>query len=484
MDGPVRGMPLLADEAPAQGDDSECRRCGKNFVPIIVRSRKCAHCGFSYCHSCSDHQALKRRNGPEAGYDPVHVCAYCIDNLTMTSYGRNQLKQQSIARLKHYLSAYGIPIPPGVAEKGDLVDIVLAARQGGPSLPQAHENFYRRFGIPAKATEIRGGRNRGSSTGSGQSAASSGGGGFDFSDPLGPNGLGGFFGDGGQQQDRPRQQARPPPPPPPPRQQRTNPRPPPQQQQRYAPPPGPPPRPPPRPAGQPPSSRPPPPRNPTPVPPPTMDHLVLLSADELSHLSISALKGVLEHNHVNTHLLVEKEDLVLKVRMLVEQEKRERVRLQQVHAMEDEQERFREQEMEDIRRAEQESRETHERDRLRRLQADIREWSSRWSRRRIGSHRAASLPRPCKTGNDPLPPVVEPEVKPQKSRASNVEYDLSLIGRCVVCQDEEANIAIVDCGHLALCMACSDLIMKGSRECPLCRTRIVTEQRLLRIYRT
>lgn len=75
-------------------------------------------------------------------------------------------------------------------------------------------------------------------------------------------------------------------------------------------------------------------------------------------------------------------------------------------------------------------------------------------------------------------------------------------GLCVVCQDEEACIAIVDCGyvvhvlllhlsvdwsyrsHLALCRACSDLILSSSRECPLCRTRIVTEARLLRIFKT
>jgi len=57
-------------------------------------------------------------------------------------------------------------------------------------------------------------------------------------------------------------------------------------------------------------------------------------------------------------------------------------------------------------------------------------------------------------------------------------------GLCVICQDEEANIAIVDCGHLALCRGCSDMVMSSSRECPLCRTRIVTEARLLRIFKS
>lgn len=57
-------------------------------------------------------------------------------------------------------------------------------------------------------------------------------------------------------------------------------------------------------------------------------------------------------------------------------------------------------------------------------------------------------------------------------------------GLCVVCQDEEATLAAVDCGHLCMCPHCSDLIMATTQECPLCRTRIVTKQRLIRIYRT
>lgn len=48
------------------------------------------------------------------------------------------------------------------------------------------------------------------------------------------------------------------------------------------------------------------------------------------------------------------------------------------------------------------------------------------------------------------------------------------------------SLALWSCrnSHLALCMACSDLVMQTTRECPLCRTRIVTPARLLRIYRT
>jgi len=76
----------------------------------------------------------------------------------------------------------------------------------------------------------------------------------------------------------------------------------------------------------------------------------------------------------------------------------------------------------------------------------------------------------------------KPNVPPSPMMGTAV--DLERNGLCVVCQDEEANIAIVDCGHLAMCRQCSDLIMSSSRECPLCRTRIVTEARLLRIFKS
>ncbi|EJU02433.1 hypothetical protein DACRYDRAFT_116119 [Dacryopinax primogenitus] len=534
MDGSVRGMPLIADDAPAQGDDNECHRCGKGFVPLIVRSRRCAHCGYAYCHSCSENQALKQRVD-HTGYEPVNVCAYCMDNLTLTTFGRNQLKQQSIAKLKAYLAAYGIAIPPGVAEKSDLVDLVLSARTDG-FMPAQMVRYYRRHSIPIRQGDRSGRRPSATSTqGSGT------GGGFSFSDTLEGLGdtIGGLFtGEGGQGDRRPRpppqqQQQRRPPPPSPPRQQqqRPSPRPPPQQQQqRYAPPPGPPPprqtRPPPRPPSQPPPLAPT--STPAPVrpPTPTMDELVSLPAESLGSLSISALKGVLEHNHVNTHLLVEKADLVLKVRTLVEQEKRERARIMRVHELEEEQERLRESEMEEIRRAEAASRETHEQERRATAEAtrtvteghpgviiEVESPDSPTSTpnqesqpARSTDHLAASL-TPEEAASIPLPqsPLVTPSLSPtpvppkadplpttasdagtrhKKSQSGNVDYDLSLIGRCVVCQDEEANIALVDCGHLALCMPCSDLIMKSTRECPLCRTRIVTEQRLLRIYRT
>lgn len=99
------------------------------------------------------------------------------------------------------------------------------------------------------------------------------------------------------------------------------------------------------------------------------------------------------------------------------------------------------------------------------------------------AHQDGSNETPVRSGTSPTPPSPpEPVNAPPKMHGS--ASTLERTGLCVVCQDEEANIAIVDCGHMAMCRGCSDLIMSSSRECPLCRTRIVTEARLLRIFRT
>jgi len=55
-------------------------------------------------------------------------------------------------------------------------------------------------------------------------------------------------------------------------------------------------------------------------------------------------------------------------------------------------------------------------------------------------------------------------------------------GACVICQDEVAVMAIVPCGHLCMCIECSDACISGragSQSCPLCRGNI---KRVLRIY--
>ena len=208
-------------------------------------------------------------------------------------------------------------------------------------------------------------------------------------------------------------------------------------------------------------------RPPSAAPPvPSLDDLLAMTDDEISHMSISALKAVLFQNHVNARLLLEKGELVARVRALLGDERLERAREAVIHAREEEEMIARQRTMmeEHRQRAHQDREQAHSED--------------------DAQHS-------------------EPKSSPPPIMGTSA--DLERNGLCVVCQDEEANIAIVDCGyvfifsqvllpacldeslfcsHLAMCRNCSDLIMSSSRECPLCRTRIVTEARLLRIFKS
>ncbi|KAI0947932.1 hypothetical protein AcW1_009566 [Taiwanofungus camphoratus] len=504
-------------------NEQSCRKCDKEFNILFSRSRRCNHCGYSYCHSCTDFQALMPRGGTESGYDVVPVCAFCIDNLTITAGGKGHLRQLPLSRLKKYANAYNIRTS-GVFEKDDLIDALISARGRNGCLLPAHEDYYRKYSVPNR----RSGRPRGLFTRA--------------MDAMGPDRPSTQPPPQQQQQQQQQQQ----PPPYQPRQRTTSgpssfPRPDldprRQRQQRQAPPrPQRPRQPPPQPrnsrpqaypsAGYPPhppfshpsssssanlnvpggsaqargrpraasASPAPAPRMASPSPPvPTLDELLQMPDERLAALSIGTLKAVLFQNHVNARLVVEKEELVAKVRTLLEEERRERER----HAREEEAERMAEEAMrwegEQV-RTRQES-EWEEQDVTmeqelggsnadgevtRSTEGDTMQVDETHSQSYEDGSDENIPPPPPKTptsGSTPPTRGLSPKAEAMASR-------LERTGLCVICQDEEANIAIVDCGHLALCRPCSDLIMKSTRECPLCRTRIVTEQRLLRIYRT
>ncbi|KAJ7033721.1 hypothetical protein C8F04DRAFT_614622 [Mycena alexandri] len=517
----MSGLPLLSGPPPVlestRADAVACRKCSKEFNFLLTRSRKCNHCGYLYCHSCTDYQGLMPRIGSETGYDAMNVCSYCVEYLTITAGGRGYLKSLSLSKLKKYITAYNIKADRAV-EKDDLIDAILAAKAGNGCLSPAHENYYRKYSVPDRSNVAR---------------------------------SRGIF--SSRPSNVPQNQ---PPPPPRPNQAPAYefPRPDlvpddhPPQPLRYAPPPGPPPQstpstapprvpyqpqyhaPPPRPSASRPPAAPtpqyhnpqdqyhsqnhfnshlgahPPYHNPPPVapratrpqqpnlgpyqhpgprpsrsthnlnntndrtpprpraastappptvPPPTLDQLLAMSPDSVSSLSVHALKGILFTNHVNPGQVLEKSDLIKKVKDLVEEERlqRERRRLAE----------------------EQEEQERIERQRVMMEQFTRTQKEKEDRDKAAADHSAAgdSAEGASSSAPPPLPPKAQ-------AMASHLERT----GLCVICQDEEANIAIVDCGHLAMCRGCSDLVMGSSRECPLCRTRIVTEARLLRIFKT
>ena len=154
-------------------------------------------------------------------------------------------------------------------------------------------------------------------------------------------------------------------------------------------------------------------RPPSTAPPaPTLDDLLALTDDEISHMSIGALKAVLFQNHVNARLLLEKSDLVARVHALLGDERQERAREAAIHAREEEEMIARQREMmeEHYHREEQACQD------------------------REHAHSGDSAQHS------------EPRASPPPMMGTSA--DLERNGLCVVCQDEEANIAIVDCGYV------------------------------------
>ena len=80
-----------------------------------------------------------------SGYDPVPVCAFCIENLTSgsissalranlshyaaTAGSKNHLKSLPLGKLKKYADAYSLR-PDHIIEKDDLVDRLMSYRVG------------------------------------------------------------------------------------------------------------------------------------------------------------------------------------------------------------------------------------------------------------------------------------------------------------------------------------------------------------------
>ena len=165
-----------------------------------------------------------------------------------------------------------------------------------------------------------------------------------------------------------------------------------------------------------------------------------MSEDAVAALSIGTLKAVLLQNHVNARLLLEKGELVARVRLLIEDERQERAR--EAAARERE-------EQEII--ARQHAMMEEQRQREERLREE-REARERAAAAASGSEDATPATAPGNEASDEAgedkpasPPDEKPSVPPpQPPRMSMAAAERT--GLCVICQDEEANIAIVDCG--------------------------------------
>lgn len=174
-----------------------------------------------------------------------------------------------------------------------------------------------------------------------------------------------------------------------------------------------------------------------------------MAPEDIRSLPVSVLKEILFHNHVNARLLIEKTDLVERVTTLVADERRERERQDIFRQMEEEQERLRHMEME----AETPS------ERLGGLRLDSEHQTpdvvpEQTTETGLGRGPDTSRQIPTASVDGVTPPEQQTTAnttttpQPMSGLDSRPAMALGLErnGLCVVCQDEEANIAIVDCG--------------------------------------
>ncbi|WRT66934.1 uncharacterized protein IL334_003899 [Kwoniella shivajii] len=456
---PPPGLPILSGPPPVT-ESSNCRQCNKEFNFIFRRKHTCGHCGYEYCSNClSDGQALMPRrvnqnssqqsNGNNVPSGPSSIFAEIKEGFK-EGFGLDEKSSGSNGNA----SGSGYEVESVCLPCLTMLQVTAANLTQLRALPiKRLKEYLAAYNIPCIGPKEKEDfvqaviRARNPNTGCLSPEAES------YYRRRSVPKLGQIP---SQPSTRPisSHTARPPPPtsnharPPPPNAANNyrSPPPPSSSNQAYRPaqstarPSPTPPRqaqPTLRPSQQ---ARPQPPRpqaSPAPPPPPipTILSLVSLPKSYLSSLSIGTLKAILYENHVRVDFkqVLEKEQLIDRVNELISDERK------------------------------------------------------RLERQRIEEERLAageSIPETNGTST-PEGESVEGENGEDKTKKvptgpmPEVER-----GLCVVCQDEEATLAVVDCGHLCMCAHCSDLIMATSQECPLCRTRIVTPQRLIRIYRT
>jgi hypothetical protein len=178
------------------------------------------------------------------------------------------------------------------------------------------------------------------------------------------------------------------------------------------------------------------------APPPTLNELLAMTEDSMAALSISVLKTVLFNNHVNARLLLEKSELVGRVRTLVEDERRERAREAAAREHEEAEAIARQNTMREELRAREEGART----------AASKAFGSSASPVDINDGAADGATSVSQLQSSP----------PLHGFTASASSSLERNGLCVICQDEEANIAIVDCGWVFYDACLLDLLVNDA----------------------
>ena len=160
-----------------------------------------------------------------------------------------------------------------------------------------------------------------------------------------------------------------------------------------------------------------------------------MDPEDIRSLSILSLKALLFSNHVNFNatMVLKKSDLVERVLQLVENEKAARDRARR--ANEEEAEQTREADRESIQQEVEGEHAEHEHEREEHDQGEDDEAVADHNEEREGS-----LSPNLQSGSSSSPTLRTPSTKASFSDRN---------GLCVVCQEDEADIVIVDCGYVS-----------------------------------
>lgn len=180
---------------------------------------------------------------------------------------------------------------------------------------------------------------------------------------------------------------------------------------------------------------------------PSLEDLLEMDEETIGTLSIGTLKSILEKNHVGARLILEKGELVARVRTLISSEREERTHNAAMREREEWE-------------AQERIWEMREREKAQRAQRD-QEGSAQQKetfRNTVESVDEDDLSDDIPLANPSPPSSSSDSVNAETSDSATKQGDSKApatepprphqerSGLCVVCQDEDANIVIVDCG--------------------------------------
>ncbi|KAJ1833172.1 hypothetical protein LPJ63_002951, partial [Coemansia sp. RSA 2711] len=137
LDGPLRDRNNELYELAVPRERSRysaCPTCGITFS-LFRRKSNCTNCGQVVCGDCLSKWFL-----PKYGLKtPAACCTMCSRNLHLSIKGKVELGRCSVRELRAYLTMYGLYDPNKMIEKSDLV----AAVYNNSPMPNANECHYR-----------------------------------------------------------------------------------------------------------------------------------------------------------------------------------------------------------------------------------------------------------------------------------------------------------------------------------------------------